>query len=33
VLYYEPFYLFVTPGYALARKKRIREQDLDLREI
>jgi LysR family hydrogen peroxide-inducible transcriptional activator len=33
VLFYEPFYLFVAPEHPLARRKRIREDDLDLKEI
>ena len=33
VLFYEPFYLFVAPGHPLAKRKKIRESDLDLREI
>ena len=33
VLFYEPFYLFVAPEHPLAKRKKIREDDLDLREI
>lgn len=33
VLFYEPFYLFVAPEHPLAKRKKIRENDLDLREI
>jgi len=33
VLFYEPFYLFVAPDHPLARRKKIREDDLDLKEI
>jgi len=33
VLFYEPFYLFVAPGHPLARRKKIRENDLELEEI
>ena len=33
VLFYEPFYLFVAPEHPLAKRKRIREDDLDLKEI
>ena len=33
VLFYEPFYLFVAPEHPLARRKKIREDDLDLKEI
>jgi LysR family hydrogen peroxide-inducible transcriptional activator len=33
VLFYEPFYLFVSPEHSLARRKKIREDDLDLKEI
>lgn len=33
VLFYEPFYLFVAPDHPLARRKRVREDDLDLGEI
>ncbi len=33
VLFYEPFYLFVAPGHPLAKKKKVREADLDLQEI
>lgn len=32
-LFYEPFYLFVAPEHPLARRKKVRENDLDLREI
>ncbi len=32
-LFYEPFYLFVAPEHPLARRKKVREDDLDLREI
>ncbi len=33
VLFYEPFYLFVAPEHPLAKRKKIREDDLDLKEI
>lgn len=33
VLFYEPFYLFVAPDHPLAKKKKVREADLDLQEI
>ncbi|MBW2713623.1 MAG: LysR family transcriptional regulator, partial [Deltaproteobacteria bacterium] len=33
VLFYEPFYLFVAPEHPLAKKKKVREADLDLQEI
>jgi len=33
VLFYEPFYLFVAPDHPLARRKKIRENDLELEEI
>jgi LysR family hydrogen peroxide-inducible transcriptional activator len=33
VLFYEPFYLFVSPEHPLAKRKKIREDDLDLKEI
>lgn len=33
VLYYEPFYLFVHPDHPLSKKKKIREEDLDINEI
>jgi len=33
VLFYEPFYLFVAPKHSLAKRKKIREDDLDLKEI
>jgi LysR family hydrogen peroxide-inducible transcriptional activator len=33
VLFYEPFYLFVAPEHPLARRRKIREDDLDLKEI
>jgi len=33
VLFYEPFYLFVAPEHPLAKRKKIRENDLDLKEI
>ncbi len=33
VLFYEPFYLFVAPDHPLSRRKKVREDDLDLREI
>jgi len=33
VLFYEPFYLFVAPNHPLAKRKKIREDDLDLKEI
>ena len=32
-LFYEPFYLFVAPEHPLAKRKKIREDDLDLKEI
>jgi len=32
-LFYEPFYLFVDPDHPLAKKKKIRQEDLDLGEI
>jgi LysR family hydrogen peroxide-inducible transcriptional activator len=33
VLYYEPFYLFVAPDHPLGKKKKIRQDDLNLSEI
>lgn len=33
VIYYEPFYLFVNPDHPLYKKKRVREEDLDINEI
>jgi LysR family hydrogen peroxide-inducible transcriptional activator len=33
VLYYEPFYLFVSPDHPLGRKKKIRQDDLKLEDI
>ena len=33
VLFYEPFYLFVAPEHPLAKRKKVREDDLDLKEI
>ena len=33
VLFYEPFYLFVAPEHSLAKRKKVREDDLDLKEI
>jgi LysR family hydrogen peroxide-inducible transcriptional activator len=33
VLFYEPFYLFVASGHPLARKRKVRESELQLREI
>jgi LysR family hydrogen peroxide-inducible transcriptional activator len=33
VLFYEPFYLFVAPEHPLAKKKKVREADLDIQEI
>jgi LysR family hydrogen peroxide-inducible transcriptional activator len=33
VLCYEPFYLFVAPAHRLGRKRKVREEDLDLSEI
>ena len=33
VLYYEPFYLFVAADHPLGRKRKVREEDLDLSEI
>lgn len=33
VLYYEPFYLFVAPDHALAKRKKIVQDDLKLSEI
>jgi LysR family hydrogen peroxide-inducible transcriptional activator len=32
-LYYEPFYLLVSPGHPLAEKEKIREEDLDGSDI
>lgn len=32
-LFYEPFHLFVSPDHPLARKQRVRQEDLDIREI
>ncbi len=33
VLFYEPFYLFVAPDHALSSRKRIAQNDLDIKEI
>ncbi len=33
VLYYEPFYLFIDPEHQLAKKEKIKQDDLDLNEI
>ncbi len=33
VLYYEPFYLFINNDHPLAKKKTIKEEDLDINEI
>lgn len=33
VLYYEPFYLFVSPGHEFSKKQAIRQEELDLNEI
>lgn len=32
-LFYEPFHLFVAPDHPLAKKRKVREEDLDIREI
>jgi LysR family transcriptional regulator, hydrogen peroxide-inducible genes activator len=33
VLYYEPFYLFLSPGHRFMSSRKIRQEDLELREI
>lgn len=33
VLYYEPFYLFISPNHDFLHKKRVREEDLDIDEL
>lgn len=33
ILYYEPFYLFTSPNSPLAKKKIIKEEDLDLKDL
>ncbi len=32
-LFYEPFYLFVSPGHPLLKRRRVREEDLNIDEI